>query len=240
MIELLLKKLRRRDDVSAQEEQVLRKLVSHKIKVPADKVVISAGDLLNESLILLNGWMARAKDLPSGQRQYAELHIPGDFVDLHSFSLKRLDHDIIAFTPCDLAVVPHERLQQVTEQYPHLTRVLWFMTNLDAAIHREWTLSMGRRTAIARMAHLFCELLIRLDIAGLTIGEFSYDFPLTQAELGECLSLTPVHVNRTIQDLRRRNLISLESRRVDILDFAALKGLAEFEDTYLYLEKMAH
>ena len=191
MIELFLKKLRRRDDISAQEEQVVRGLVSHTVKFPADKVVVRAGDVLTESMILIDGWMARAKDLPSGQRQYAELHVPGDFTDLHSFSLKRMDHDVIAFTHCKLAVVPHERLQQLTEKHPHLTRILWFHTNLDAAIHREWTLSMGRRPAVARMAHLLCELLLRLEIVGLTLGDNSYDFPLTQTDMGDLWDSLP-------------------------------------------------
>jgi CRP-like cAMP-binding protein len=236
MIENLLKKLRRRDDISAEEEQTVRNLVSHTVRVAADKVVIRAGELLKESLIVLDGWAARAKDLPSGQRQFAEIHLPGDFTDLHSFTLKRLDHDIVSITPCVLAVVPHERLKKVTERFPHLTRVFWFSTNLDAAIHREWALSLGRRSAIARMAHLFCELLLRLEVIGMTNGH-SYDFPLTQAELGESLGLTSVHVNRTLQELRRMALIEVENRRVTILDLDALKGVAEFDPTYLYLEK---
>lgn len=236
MIENLLKKLRRRDDISAEEEQTVRNLVSHTVRVAADKVVIRAGELLKESLIVLDGWAARAKDLPSGQRQFAEIHLPGDFTDLHSFTLKRLDHDIVSITSCVLAVVPHERLKKVTERFPHLTRVFWFSTNLDAAIHREWALSLGRRSAIARMAHLFCELLLRLEVIGMTNGH-SYDFPLTQAELGESLGLTSVHVNRTLQELRRMALIEVENRRVTILDLDALKGVAEFDPTYLYLEK---
>ena len=240
MIDLHLKKLRRRDDIGPQEEKFIRGLVSRTVMLPADKVIIRAGDALHESLMLFSGWMARAKDLPSGQRQYAELHVPGDFADLHSYSLKRLDHDVISFTPCVVGVVPHERLDEMTQKFPHLTRIYWFQTNLDAAIHREWTLSMGRRTAVARMAHLFCELLIRLDIVGMTTGRLSYDFPLTQIELGECLGLTGVHVNRTLQDLRRQGLIQLESRRVEILDLDGLKAVAEFDDTYLYLEKMKH
>ena len=102
MIENLLKKLRRRDDISAEEEQTVRNLVSHTVRVAADKVVIRAGELLKESLIVLDGWAARAKDLPSGQRQFAEIHLPGDFTDLHSFTLKRLDHDIVSITPCNI------------------------------------------------------------------------------------------------------------------------------------------
>jgi CRP-like cAMP-binding protein len=236
MIELHLKKLRRRDNISAEEEQAIRGLVSHTVQMPADKVLVRAGERVKESTILLKGWAARAKDLPSGHRQFAEIHVAGDFVDLHSFTLKRLDHDVISLTPCVLGAVPHERLKEMTERLPHLTRVYWFATNLDAAIHREWALSLGRRSAISRMAHLFCELLIRLEIVGLTSGN-SYEFPLTQVELGESLGLTAVHVNRTLQELRRMGLIELESRRMSILDLDRLKAVAEFDDSYLYLEK---
>jgi CRP-like cAMP-binding protein len=236
MIDLHLKKLRRRDDISPEEERWIRESVSGTIQVPADRAAIHTGEILNQSMILLKGWAARAKDLPSGQRQFAELHLPGDFADLHSFSLKRLDHDVVTLTPCTFATVPHERLREMTERMPHLTRVYWFATNLDAAIHREWAVSLGRRSAISRMAHLFCELLVRLEIVGLTQGN-SYDFPLTQIELSESLGLTSVHVNRTLQEMRRLGLIEAENRRINILDLEALKGVAEFDPSYLYLEK---
>lgn len=236
MIEKHLLKLRARDDVGPEEEEAIRGLVSHTIDLPADEVFIHAGRELNESTLLLDGWMARAKDLQSGQRQLAELQVGGDFVDLHGFVLKRLDHDIITLSRCRIAVVPHDRLKALTERYPHLTRLYWFMTNVDAAIQREWTLSLGRRTAISRLAQLFCELRVRLGIVGLADND-SYDFPLTQVEVGECLGLTSVHVNRTLQELRRRGIVELESRQVRILDLPALESIAEFDNRYLYLDK---
>jgi CRP-like cAMP-binding protein len=236
MIERHLMKLRARDNVSAEEEQVIRSLPSQIVEVPPDQTVIRHGVDLHQSTLLLDGWMARAKDLPSGQRQLAELNVAGDFVDLHGFTLKRLDHDIISISPCRLALVPHERVQMMTERYPHLTRLYWFGTNLDGAIQREWTLSLGRRTAIARMAQLFCELNIRLGIVGLADGD-SFEFPLTQSELSECLGLTPVHVNRTLQELRRMGLVEAQNRRVNILDLNGLRAAAEFDDAYLYLNK---
>jgi CRP-like cAMP-binding protein len=236
MIEAHLRKLRKRDDISADEETAIRGAISEVRTIRADRVFIRDGQELNESTLLLDGWMARAKDLRGGQRQLSELHVAGDFVDLHSFTLKRLDHDILTLTPCRVALVPHENLKQITETHPHLTRVYWFSTNLDAAIHRERMLSLGARSAIGRMAHLFCELYVRLEIAGLTEGQ-SYGFPLTQEELAECHGLTSVHVNRTLQELRRRGAIRLEDRRLEILDLAQLQTIAEFDPAYLYLEK---
>jgi len=238
LIERHLMKLRVRDTVSAAEEKEVRSLVSHTVRMPPDRTFIRAGQELKDSTLLLDGWMARAKDLQSGQRQLAELQVPGDFTDLHGFTLKRLDHEIVSITACTVGIVPHDRLRAMTERFPHLTRLYWFMTNLDAAIQREWTLSLGRRNALARTAQLFCELLKRLEVTGLAPNN-AYDFPLTQVELAECLGLTSVHVNRMLQELRRMNLIEVRDRRAEILDREGLARVAEFDPGYLYLDKRA-
>lgn len=236
MIEAHLRKLRARDDISREEAAAIERAITEVRVHRADTTVVRRGQELKESMLLLDGWMARARDLSDGQRQISELQFPGDFTDLHGFSLKRLDHNVITITECRLAIFPHENIRDLLERFPHLARVYWLMTNIDAAIHREWTVSLGRRSALARMAHLFCETLVRLQVGG-TIADDSYEFPLTQQELGECLGLTSVHINRTLQELRRRKLIEVENRRATILDLAALKTLAEFDPFYLYLEK---
>jgi CRP-like cAMP-binding protein len=201
----------------------------------ADHVIIRRGRELKESVLLLEGWIARTKDLSDGGRQISELQFAGDFTDIHGFTLKRLDHNIATITPCRVAIVPHERLRGTFERFPHLMRIYWLMTNIDAAIHREWTVSLGRRSALSRMAHLFCEIRERLDIVGLAKND-TYEFPLTQQELGECLGLTSVHVNRTLQELRRRGLIEVENRRARILDLPRLKSQGDFDPYYLYIE----
>ncbi|MES2444489.1 MAG: Crp/Fnr family transcriptional regulator [Pseudomonadota bacterium] len=237
MIEKHLLKLRARDEIGAEEERAIRDAVSDVVDYPADKTIIEPNRLLSTSTLLIEGMMARYKDLSEGQRQITELHVPGDFVDLHSFTLKKLDHAILTLTRCKAAIVPHANLQRITEQFPHLTRVLWFSTNLDACIAREGEVSLGRRTAIQRTAHLFCELRIRLCIVGLTQGD-SYPLELTQIELAECLGLTAVHVNRVLKELRERGLMEFRSGRVTILDLAALERVADFDSNYLYLERV--
>jgi CRP-like cAMP-binding protein len=236
MITPALKKLRRRFEISAEEERVMRESVSEVRRIAAGQVVIRAGEELNATLLLLDGWLAGSKDLAGGERQVTQLHVPGDFADLHSFTLKRLDHDVASVSESRVAVVPHERLEAIADRHPALARTLWFSTSIDGAIQRELALSLGQRSAIARMAHLFCELHVRLGIVGRASNE-GYDFPLTQRELSECLGLTVVHANRTLQELRRRGLIELESRRLTIRDRRGLEGVAEFDPSYLYLEK---
>lgn len=238
MISVHLRKLRRRIELSPEEESAIRGTVAETRNVQADEILVRSGEQLNSSIILFDGWLARSKDLPGGERQVTELHVAGDFADLHGFTLKRLDHDVLSLSECVIGVVPHERLQEITETYPRLARVYWRSTDVDAAITRELALSLGQRAAVSRMAHLFCELYVRLETVGRAQAN-GFEFPLTQRELSECLGLTVVHANRTIQELRRRGLVELASRRVKILDRPGLEAVAEFDPTYLYLDRIA-
>ncbi|MDB5690363.1 MAG: Crp/Fnr family transcriptional regulator [Sphingomonas bacterium] len=235
MIDAHFLNLRRRDSISPEEEAAIRGALSEPRAIPADRTIIRAEEELSVSTLLVEGLMCRYKDLKDGQRQISALHIPGDFVDLHSFTLKRLDHNVMALTPCRIVTFPHARLNDITEKFPHLTRVYWFLTSLESSIQREWTLSLGRRTALQRLAALLCELFIRMEIVAMTDGN-SFPLPLTQADLAECAGLTSVHVNRTLRELRERGLIDVSGRRATILDMAGLQDVGEFSPSYLYLE----
>lgn len=237
MITVHLKKLRRRVELSAEEERAIRSIVAETRTVRADEIVVHSGEELNSSTVLLDGWLARSKDLPGGERQVTELHVAGDFADLHGLTLKRLDHDVLSLSDCVIGVVPHERLKEITAEFPRLASVYWFSTNVHAAITRELALSLGQRPAIARMAHLFCELYVRLEAVDRARPD-GYEFPLTQRELSECLGLTVVHANRTIQEMRRRGLVELGSRRLRILNRAGLEGVAQFDPGYLYMDRV--
>ena len=232
----LLRRLRSRDDVSPEEEQALRWAVSEVKQIAKDKTAIPENMELTTSTLLLEGMMVRYKDLSDSARQITQLHVPGDFVDLHSFTLKRLDHNIMTITDCRVASFPHDRLREITEKHPHLTRLLWFSTNVDGAAHREWELSLGRRSALQRTAHLFCELYYRLKVVGLTDGT-SFAFPLTQTEIAEAKGLTSVHVNRTLRELREGNFVTVQKGVVTIHDLHGLMRICEFDPAYLYLER---
>lgn len=236
MIDRLLRKLVSRDAISPPEERALRGLVSAVEDVPAKKVLVARGERLRHSVILLDGLMCRYRDLNSGRRQITALHLPGDFPDLHGYTLHYLDQDVMALTRSSVALVPHTQLDALTEEFPRLTRLLWFLTNLDAAIHREWEVSLGQRSGPAKAAHLLCELYTRYSVLGMAEGS-SFHLPMSQTELGECLGLTFVHTNRILRTLRERGLADFRNRMVTLHDIAGLKALAEFDQNYLYLDR---
>jgi CRP-like cAMP-binding protein len=235
-IATLLLKLRARDLLTGEEEEVLRASVSDIREYPAGRTIVRTGTTLSASTLLIEGIVCRYKDLSDGQRQIMELHVTGDFVDLHGFLLKQLDHNVGAMTPVRVASVPHDALRGITETHPHLGRMLWFSTLLDAAIHREKILSIGRRSAMARIAHIFCELAVRLRTVGLADDE-GYELPLTQADLADVTGLTSVHVNRMLKKLRDEDLLTFRGGTVTIGDWDRLQRMAEFDPTYLHLER---
>ncbi len=235
MIDKHLARLRARHPLSAEEEEAIRNTMGRSYEVEAHRTFIESGKPLNISILVLDGIAARYKDLPSGDRQVTELHVPGDFADLHSVTLKRLEHNLMAVSACRLVEVQHSALEILTTRYPRIARLYWFSTNLDAAIHREWVVSMGRRTAIARLAYLFCELHVRLGLVGLADAE-GYRLPINQIDLADCVGLTPVHVNRSLRRLRELGLVQFRHGQVRMENRPALEALAGFDDSYLYLD----
>jgi len=231
-MEKLLTKLRRYDHVSAEEEKALFDAAGEARQFRRGETLVRAKTEQRRSSLLLSGYVHRFGDLRGGRRQSVQLGMPGDFIDLHSLLMKELDHHIGALSDCKVLEFPHERLLAVINDHPHLGRLLWLSTLIDAAISRQWIMSMGARPALSRLAHLFCEIQVRLE--GVGIGNASgYDLPLTQNELGELLGMTSVHLNRVLKQLRDRKLLEFRSNEVRILNWEGLIDLAEFDPFYL-------
>lgn len=232
----LIRKLEARDVLSAQERDALSGLADRIETFAPGQVTVAEGQDLTESQLLVSGMCARSKAMADGRRQITALHMDGDFVDLHGFLLKRLEHDVVAISSIRMAMVPHVRLKAITEQFPHLTRMLWLSTLMDAAIHREWIVSAGRRTAMEQIGHLLCELLLRYRVVGLAPQD-RLVMPLTQEQLADACGLTPVHVNRVIGQLRAEGLLDWRRGEVVFPDFDALAARAGLEPDYLILKR---
>ena len=205
------------------------------------RVIAPRRDLIREGEhpryihLMLDGWACRYKTLPDGRRQIVAFFVPGDFCDLNVYVLRAMDHSIGAITRLTVADISREEMDKVTTNYPRVTQALWWEALVNSAIQREWTLNVGQRSAYERIAHLLVELYLRLKTVGLT-QDGSCDFPLTQNDLADATGLTAVHVNRTLQELRRDKLIELDRRRLHIPDLEKLMDAAMFNANYLHLD----
>jgi CRP-like cAMP-binding protein len=236
-LERLFRRIEMRDDLSAEERGALHDASTDLRTFPAGATIVEHGARPQSSTLLVSGFASRFNYTEEGGRQISAVHVSGDFVDLHSLPLKRMDHGIGALSDCTVLIFPHAGLIQITERLPHLARLLWMLTMLDAAIHRRWLVSMGRTPASSQMAHLLCELYLRLEAVGEAAASRMH-LPFTQSEIADVLGISAVHANRVLQDLRGRGLVIWEGRQVHLPDWPALAAEGQFSDEFLYREKM--
>jgi CRP-like cAMP-binding protein len=235
-IENLIRKLAQFSPLSAEERASLKALPLRLRQYARGELIVEQGSRPEESAMVVSGIAFRFKLVPDGARQIVGLQVPGDFVDLHSFVLKPIDHAVAAASPAVVGRIPHAALEKMLEKHPRLSRALMWDMAVDAAVAREWLAIMGRRSAYQQLAHLFCELYFRMDWAG-QVRDRGFDFALTQAELGDACGLSTVHVNRSLQALRKDGLIGLENHTLVIPNIDALAKTAEFDPAYLHLLK---
>lgn len=196
--------------------------------------LIREGDRPHAVYLILQGWACRYKMLADGRRQLLQFLLPGDLCDVHNVVLDEMDHSIGAVTEVRYTEIAHDRIDDIAQAAPHLRRALWWHSMTALAMQREWTMNIGQRCASERRGHLFCELFFRLRAVDLTDGS-SCEMPVTQTDLGDATGLTPVHINRTLQQLRESGLIVLKNRRLSIPDLDALQDSALFSENYLHL-----
>lgn len=226
---------RRQDQMRPEDRAALEAAVSEVRTMPARATLVRQGEVVQVSTLLVEGLLCRYMDDREGQRQLVAVHVPGDFVDLHAYPLKYLDHDVASITACKIAIVPHHNIDILMQERPALAKLLWFSTLLDAAMHREWIFRLGRLDAAARVAHFFCEIEAKLRMVGRSDG-LNFDLAMTQHDLGEACGITPVHMNRMLRVLKNRGLLHVQGRRVKILDKAGLARMGEFDPSYLFID----
>jgi len=187
---------------------------------------------------VIDGFAYRQKLTPDGEREIVSILMPGDFIDLQNLSLEESDHDVQALTRITVAEIMIPALREIVADCPRIASALWVEALVEASIHREWLLNIGRRNARMRLAHLLCEFSARLRASALVDAEGSYELPMTQEQLGDALGLTPVHVNRVLKSLETDGLITRRKRQISIADWQALRDAAEFNERYLHLNQV--
>jgi CRP-like cAMP-binding protein len=233
---ILARKLGNFLELSGPERESLNELGRQQRHHGAREHLSLENGLSRSVCLIIEGNACRYKILPDGRRQILTLFIPGDLCGRCLPDLDLGDESVVTLTAATVAVIPRQAFAALVEEHPRLTRALACAALVEEAVHREWIVNIGQRTGYERIAHLFCELFVRLSAVGLTQGN-RCELPLTQGELADALGLSAVHINRTVQQLRSDGLICLRGRELTILDFPALQSAAMFDGSYLHLPK---
>ena len=184
---LLTRKLEAFAPLPEADKRLLDDVIQEPQEVGPREDLIREGEAPTDVNLILEGFACRYKVLADGTRQIMAYLVPGDFCDLHVFILKEMDHSIATLSRCTVVKIPRQRILELTER-PAIARAFWWAALVDEATLREWLVNIGARPAEQRVAHLLCELLVRLRVVGLADGG-QYELPLTQKELGDTTGL---------------------------------------------------
>jgi CRP-like cAMP-binding protein len=195
--------------------------------------VLKHGDQPDHCCLLLQGYLCW-QDVESHHGQITSIHVPGDVPDLYTLHDPRIDFDLTTFGPAVVASVPHTFFREISAMSSSMSRALLLLVLTDTAALRNWIVNLGSRDALARVAHLLCEVTTRLRAVGLA-RDFRIPSPFTQSGLAAACSISVVHANRVIRELHRNNVLQWQSKTITITNWSELVRLAEFTPDFLRL-----
>lgn len=234
-LDLLLRHLELRSPLSEADRQTIRSLPFTTRTLEAGTYIVRDAEPPNHCGVLVSGFAYRQKLTGEGMRQIIAVCLPGDALDFQTLFLDVADHNVQMLTRGEVAFVDRKRLQDIARTNAAIGHAILVKMLVEASIFREWVLNVGRRDARTRMAHVLCELGIRLHALGLA-DEYGYQLPMTQDELADAVGLTTVHVNRTLKALEADGLITRDRRSITFPDWKRLREAGDFNARYLHLE----
>lgn len=220
-------------ELTVEDAAALQTITSSPRRYVARQDLIREGDEPGPMFVMIEGWSCRYKILPNGARQIMAFLMPGDCCDLHIKLLAEMDHGIQAITTAMVATVTRTAMQTIMVDRPNIARAMYTSQLVDEGIMRAWIVSMGRRNANERVAHLICELYLRARNIGLT-GDGEFSLPLSQVVLADALGMSAVHINRVLKELRLAGAMAVKRGSVTIMDPVKLVQIAGFDENYLH------
>ena len=200
------------------------------LAIQAGRTFLREGEKPSQSYTLYSGWAFGYKQLADGRRQILSFLLPGDWVVLENLYFPNLPlpysvKTLTAIAVCTFALGDMVRLANTHgAQSQRLSNTMYeHMASLNQRL-----IDIGRKSAMGRLAQLILDLEMRLRHRGLSVnGEI--EFPAKQEHLGDALGLTTVYVNRTLDRLRKLDLIDFKRNWMVIKDFETLSRIAENE-----------
>ena len=207
-------------------------------KLVSGQYLVWDGDRPQQTYLLLSGFAMRHKEAGNGGRQILSIHMKGDVLDLQNSLLGIADHNVQMLTAGEIGMIPVESVRNLAFERPRVGLAMWHETLIEGSIFREWLVNIGRRDARSRIAHLLCEIALRMEVAGIAQST-SYELPITQEQLADSVALTSVHVNHTLMKLEEEGLLTRTKREITVIDWTRLVAVADFEPRYLHFNRKA-
>jgi CRP-like cAMP-binding protein len=215
-------------DLSPADLESLRYLVESDATIKKRRDLVIDGYEYRKLCFVEDGFAARYKLLRNGKRQIVDVVLPGDVIGLPSSFFERAAYSVIALSDMKLQVCLLDDYVRLCYQQPKFGLILSWLAMQEIAVYAEHTISTGRRTPVERLAHFLLEMHARLTMVGRTAGS-SFHLPFSQEVIGDALGLSIPHLNRTLAQLRKEGLITVNGHLIGLADLDAIQRLGHYQ-----------
>ncbi|MEG3178888.1 Crp/Fnr family transcriptional regulator [Sphingomonas sp. RB3P16] len=221
--------------LSDEERRALERAAALPRSVQSHVDLVREGDHPDNLFMMIEGWAARYTTTREGHRQFSALLVAGDICNLDTLLFDQSGCSVRMLTPAKIVALPRKSIAALATQHPGIARTFTWLALVENAALGKLTLTLGCGSAKKRLAHLLCELSVRVSTE--QDDESSFDFPLTQEQIGDALGLTAVHVNRMMKLLRAEGLVEIANRTMTLRSIAGLRRIGGFDPRYLHVRR---
>lgn len=236
MSRAILRKISGFFDVNERVERLFSDICKDHVEFLGDTLLVEQGGEYGDVLLLESGWVTRTRHMENGARQIVNVAVPGDFVGLNALLFTVSDFELKAQTDIVAFRFDNDELRQALLTDPCLAAALFWVNTHEESILAERIVSLGRRTARTRVAHVLCEFIARLEIIGIEDVEQML-MPISQEDFSDILGISVVHTNKTLRALDRDGVITFRNSMLIVRDRARLEREAGFESGYLHFTR---
>ena len=212
-----------------EELKFIATLKSGELRVNTGDVILTEGESSASLFTVLSGWAFRYKTLEDGRRQILNFALPGDFLGLQVAVFKEMDHSVEALTPMVMCTFPRQKMWSIFQDHAGLAFDLTWIASREERLLDGQILSIGRRSAMERVAYFLIHIFNRGAGLKLTSPQLGLAMPIKQHHLADALGLSLVHTNKTIRRLSDRGLIIWKDGYLKMIDENALRRIAEYD-----------
>ena len=233
-LESFMDRLKTLSPLPGADVDALRRLKAQTARIRSGSDIVTPGQQFEHAVLVTSGLVGRYFQLADGERQFTAIYLPGEMADLNRIATPKAGSALQALTNAAIVLVAGKELRALALASPAISQAFWVYSAIDAAILSRWAVNMARREAKVRTAHFLCEIGLRMESCGQGLRT-DFLLELTQAQIGDALGLTPVHVNRTLKALKEIGAVEVEGRIFRIPDWPRLAAIAEFDPEYLQI-----
>lgn len=228
----MVEKFRHYIDLSREEEKLLCSLEESKKHFKQGDIIRGKNDPTQDLYVMSSGWAYLAVNHDKDVRSIFDIKLNGDFSGITEISFEKSLYDLVALTDVDICPFPKENLQTVFHKSERLCHTFYTILSREQSILYERIASLGRRTALEKIAHFILEVAVRLEMIGHDVRD-TFSFPIKQDQMADLMGLSAIHINRSMNELKNNGYISYERGHIKILNKERMFTLSNFNDRFL-------